>query len=166
MSLAGRKLACAALLAVLAAGPQARGEEPVPRPGQQDRCPVCGMFVAKYRHWVAAVVYRDQTRVFFDGAKDLFRYLFDLPRYAPAHKAEDIQSVYVTEYYDTDVIPATVAYYVIGSDAFGPMGHELVPLRTRAAAEEFMKDHRGRQILAYTNITPEVVGRLGGRGGR
>ena len=51
------------------------GLPPLPNPGPKDTCPVCGMFVAKYPHWTATVLYRDGHAHHFDGAKDLFKYL-------------------------------------------------------------------------------------------
>ena len=103
----------------------------LPQPGPRDLCPVCGMLVAKYPAWVAIARYRDGHAHFFDGAKDLFKYLFDLPRYAPGHRREDLAGLWVTEFYGLTRIDAKKAWYVIGSDVLGPMGHEFVPLASR-----------------------------------
>ena len=54
----------------------------VPRPGPKDLCPVCGMLVSKYPNWVAVVVWKDGHAHFFDGAKDMFKFLHDLPKFA------------------------------------------------------------------------------------
>lgn len=140
-----------------AAAPPARL---VPDPGPRDLCPVCGMVVSKYPAWVATVLYKDGRAHHFDGAKDLFKYLFDLKRYAPGRRAEDISAIAVTEYYGLKRIDARRAYYVIGSDVLGPMGHELVPLATREDAEEFLRDHRGRRILTWHEIKRDLVWRL------
>jgi nitrous oxide reductase accessory protein NosL len=133
------------------------GETQVPDPGPKDTCPVCGMFVAKYPEWIATVLYEDGHAHHFDGAKDLFKYLLDLPKWAPGHSAEDIASVGVTEYYGLARIDARGAWYVIGSDVLGPMGHELVPLATREDAEEFMSDHAGKHILRFDEVTLELL---------
>ena len=132
----------------------------VPNPGPRDTCPVCGMFVAKYPAWVATVLYQDGHAHHFDGAKDLFKYLFDLPRWAPGHRAEDMTAIAVTEYYGLSRIPAREAWYVIGSDVPGPMGHELVPLATEADAKEFLRDHAGKRILRFDEVTPELPANL------
>jgi copper chaperone NosL len=58
----------------------------------------------------------------------------------------------VTDYYNLQLIDAKAAFYVIGSDVLGPMGHELVPLATRADAEDFMKEHKGRRILGFAEV--------------
>lgn len=129
----------------------------VPKPGAKDLCPVCGMLVSKYPNWVAVVRYRDGHAHFFDGAKDMFKYLQEYAKYAPGHRKEDIAGMHVTEFYGLSKVDARKAYYVIGSDVFGPMGHEFVPLETRSDAEEFLKDHKGKQILIFEQISPEII---------
>lgn len=136
------------------------GDVRVPDPGPKDTCPVCGMFVARYPEWVATVVYKDGHAHHFDGAKDMFKYLLDLPKYAPGHQKEDIALIAVTEYYGLARIDARKALYVIGSDVLGPMGHELVPLASREDAEEFMRDHSGKQILSFEEVGRPVLPKL------
>lgn len=51
------------------------------KPAKKDKCPVCGMFVYKYPDWVAEIIFKDGTVLFFDGAKDLFKYLFNMKKY-------------------------------------------------------------------------------------
>jgi nitrous oxide reductase accessory protein NosL len=140
--------------------------EPIdlPSPGPKDTCPVCGMFVARYPDWIATVRYRDGHAHHFDGAKDMFKYLLDLPRWAPDHQLDQIEAIGVTEYYSVARIEARKAYYVIGSDVLGPMGHELIPLETLADAQEFLKDHGATRILRYNEVTlPLLLGLDEGR---
>lgn len=150
-----RLLACILFALALPAG---AGAFPDPKP--RDLCPVCGMVVSKYPAWIATVVYRDGHAHHFDGAKDLFKYLFDVPRYAKNHRAQDIARIGVTEYYDLKRIDARQAWYVIGSDVLGPMGHELIPLASRADAEEFLRDHQGRRILRFEEVKRDLPGNL------
>jgi nitrous oxide reductase accessory protein NosL len=133
--------------------------EPVdlPKPAPTDTCPVCGMFVAKYPEWVGTVLYKDGHAHHFDGAKDLFKYLLNMPKWAPGHRAEDIQSIGVTEYYSVSLIDARKAWYVIGSDVLGPMGHELIPLETEEDAKEYSADHGGKRILRFGDVTYELL---------
>ena len=131
---------------------------PAPRP--HDLCPVCGMVVSKYPAWTATVVYRDGHAHHFDGAKDLFKYLFDLPRYVRGHDVRDIVKIGVTDYYELKRIDAKTAWFVVGSDVLGPMGHELIPLASRADAEEFLHDHHGRRILRFDEVKRDLPGKL------
>ncbi|MDP1899042.1 MAG: nitrous oxide reductase accessory protein NosL [Rubrivivax sp.] len=132
----------------------------LPAPGPRDTCPVCGMFVAPYPYWVATVLWRDGKVVHFDGAKDFFKYLFDLKKYEPGRQRAEIQAMGVTDYYTTERIDALGAFYVVGSDVLGPMGHELVPLDTEAEAREFVADHKGKRILRFAEVTPALPGAL------
>ena len=132
----------------------------LPRPGPRDLCPVCGMLVSKYPHWLATAAWNDGRAHHFDGAKDLFKYLHDLPAYAPGRKREEIAQIAVTDFYNLAPIDARQAWYVIGSDVLGPMGHELVPLATRPDAEEFLKDHKGRGILRFEEVNAKVLAQL------
>ena len=148
------------LLAILYPFTHAQGEDfPIPYRGS-DRCPVCNMFVARYPDWVAGIVFKDHTYRVFDGPKDMFHYYFHMEEYDPGRKREDIEEMIVQEYYNLRPIDARKAFYVVGSDVFGPMGRELVPLDSIDAAREFMRDHRGKKILRFKEVTDELIQRL------
>ncbi|MBU3697490.1 nitrous oxide reductase accessory protein NosL [Dechloromonas sp.] len=127
-----------------------------PKPGPKDLCPVCGMLVSKYPNWVAVVTWKDGHAHFFDGAKDMFKFLNDLPKFAPKHRKEYIAGIFVTDYYNLERIDARKSLFVTGSDVLGPMGHELLPLATRADADDFIKEHKGKRILAFDQIGPKL----------
>ena len=135
------------------------GEQPL-KPSKKEKCPVCGMFVYKYPDWVGIIAFKDGQRFYFDGAKDLFKFYFDLNKYTPGKKHGDIASIHVTEYYDMTLINAHDAFFVEGSDVYGPMGLELIPLATLQDAKTFAKDHHGKQILKFKNITPAIIQKL------
>jgi len=84
----------------------------------------------------------------------------DLGRWAPGHRAEDIAVIAVTDYYGVGRIDAHVAWYVIGSDVLGPMGHELIPHASEAEAQEFLQDHKGLRILRFGDVDLELLQRL------
>lgn len=156
MVLSLRRLSAVMLTLVLSASVFA-GELQLPKPEMNDTCPVCGMFVAKYPEWVATVVYKDGHAHHFDGAKDFFKYLHDLEKWAPGHDREHITSMGVTEYYDLSRIDPRKAFFVIGSDVLGPMGHELIPLLSHEDATEFKADHKGVQILTFEEVTEQLL---------
>lgn len=130
------------------------------KPDQKDKCPVCGMFVAKYPDFVAGIVFKDGSHAVFDGTKDMFKYYFNLKKYNPSKKPEDIETVFVTEYYGLNPVDARKAFFVSGSDVHGPMGRELIPFEKMPDAASFMKDHRGRRILKFSEITPDIIKKL------
>ena len=128
-----------------------------PMPHDRDACPVCGMFPLQYPDWIATALYKDGHADHFDGAKDLFKYLLDMEKYASGRKFEDITKIGVTDYYATEIIDAHSALYVIGSDVLGPMGHELIPHPDRYDADEFVKDHQGKRLLTYDEVTMDLL---------
>jgi copper chaperone NosL len=156
----GRLLRMTGLLWVLALSSGAFAEggiSGIPKPAAKDLCPVCGMIVSKYPNWVATVLYKDGHAHHFDGAKDMFKYLQDLPKYAPGHRKEDIKAIAVTDFYNLGKADARQAYFVIGSDVLGPMGHEFVPLATKTDADDFLKDHKGKRALTFDQVTAQLV---------
>jgi copper chaperone NosL len=127
------------------------------KPGPREKCPVCGMFVAKHPDWAALVIFKDGFYAFFDGAKDMAKYYLNLKRYNPSKGIQDIDSIYVTDYYELTWIDGISGYYVIGSDVYGPMGRELIPFKDEAGAREFLKDHKGKSVLRFNEVVPEVI---------
>ena len=125
--------------------------------GKKDLCPVCGMFVHKYPNWVGQIVFNDKTYASFDGAKDMFKYYFDLKKYNPKKKIDDIGGIRVTDYYTLRLIDGKTALYVVGSDLLGPMGRELIPHRSAKAADNFMKDHGGNKVLKFDEVDIDLI---------
>ncbi len=112
------------------------------------RCPICGMFVAKYPQWVAMIEAQDQN-LYFDGVKDMMKYYFK--------NDKKFDKLFVSDYYKLHKISAKEAFFVIGSDVFGPMGDELVPFASEAEAQNFAKDHAGKRILTFDEIDENVL---------
>lgn len=152
-----KRVAVSLLMVILMGFPSVSAGSEAAAPSREDKCPVCGMFVAKYPDFLCQVVFRDGARVFFDGAKDMFKYLWNVPRYSPGKARDDIQAVFVTEYYDLKPIDGFKAHYVIGSTVYGPMGKELIPFEKEDAAREFLVDHSGSAILKYEDVTVEIL---------
>lgn len=128
-----------------------------PAPTAKDKCAVCGMFVAKYPNWVANIKFKDGTQAFFDGPKDLFTYKLSMGKYNPSKSVAAIAFVHVKDYYKLADIDGRKAFYVSGSDVYGPMGKELVPFKKLEDAQEFMKDHHGKKVLQFEQITPAIL---------
>jgi len=155
-----KRVAVLFLTWVLFAFPLWAGESAPVKPGPGDKCPVCGMFVAKYPDWIAEIVFKDGSVVFFDGVKDMLKYYFNLKKYNPRKTQADISAVFVTDYYTVEFVDGRTAFYVSGSDVYGPMGKELIPFEKEAEAREFLKDHKGKAVLAFSEIDAEVIKRL------
>ena len=127
---------------------------------EDERCPVCAMFVAKYPRWAAQIFYKEH-KYSFDGVKDLMKFYFEPSLWGDyPFKTEDIKKIAVTDYYTQETINGFEAYYVIKSNIYGPMGHELIPFKLLSDAEVFKKDHEGKEIIKFLDITKESVYKL------
>jgi nitrous oxide reductase accessory protein NosL len=155
-----KRIAAAILIVLIAVSLAWAAERKPVKPSPKDKCPVCGMFVAKYPDFVAQVIFQDGSYAVFDGAKDLFKYYLNLKKYAPAKRVEDIASIYVTDYYSLELIDGPQAWYVVGSDVYGPMGKELIPFLKESDARGFMKDHKGKSLLRFKDVSVELIGGL------
>ncbi|WP_444455127.1 nitrous oxide reductase accessory protein NosL [Rhodobacter capsulatus] len=155
-------LAGASTLAFAQPQPARADAAPVdlPKPGPRDTCAVCGMFVARYPEWVATVVFADGTTFYFDGPKDFFKFLEDVPKYAAGRSRDQIATMGVTDYYGVRQVAAAEALFAVGSDVLGPMGHEFVPLATEADAADFMKDHAGKHLFRFAEIPAGLPAKL------
>jgi len=144
------------ILALVTAG-VAYGAEPV-KPAESDKCAVCGMRVTPYPKWIAQIVFNDGTYAVFDGPKDMFKYYFNMEKYSRHKSRNDIAAVYVTEYYTTRTVKADDdVYFITGSDVMGPMGAELVPVKGMNNAHTFMKEHKGKNMLRFGEITMKDI---------
>jgi nitrous oxide reductase accessory protein NosL len=118
---------------------------------KDEKCPICGMYVYKYPRWAAQIFLDDGKHLSFDGVKDLMKYYLKKPIST---------KIIVTDYYSQKAIDAKKAFYVIGSDTYGPMGHELIPFVSKKDAQTFKNDHKGTKILKFKDISKEEVEKL------
>jgi len=118
---------------------------------KKEKCPVCGMFLYKYPQWVSRIYYGDKS-FSFDGIKDMMKFYFD--------NKEGVRELLVQDYYTGKTINAKQAYFVIGSDVYGPMGNEFIAFDTLKSAKHFLLDHRGKKVIEFSEITPELVYKL------
>lgn len=119
-----------------------------PRPIPPDaRCPVCGMYPARFPRWAAQLVFEDGAAHFFDSAVDLFLFLADSTPFDPSRGREEVAALYVTDFGGQGWIDARRAYFVTGSRVRGPMrGADLPAFADEASAAAFIAAEGGRAI--------------------
>lgn len=131
--------------------------KPLTHIGKKERCPVCGMYVAKYESWAAQIKMSDGSTFFFDGVKDMFAFYFEPQKYGSKEKPE---TFYLKDYYSQQWFAGEKGFFVLGSDVLGPMGHELVPFEKKDAAENFLKDHHGKSLISFSDVTLELINEM------
>lgn len=120
---------------------------------QDAKCPVCGMYVIKYPKWVALA--SDNAHIhYFDGNKDFFKFILNPKQF---FHTEKLDNLFVTDYYTLEKIDAKNAFFVVGSNVLGPMGHELVSFKTKESAQNFFKEHFAKKIYTFDEINQDIV---------
>lgn len=119
----------------------------------KDKCQVCGMFLHHYPTWVSRINYPNGETYNFDGMKCMFKFYFN--------NKEGIKDILVQDYYTLKTINARDAYFVVGSDVYGPMGHELVPFKDKKSATTFSLEHKGKKVYSFDEVTEHMVRSLG-----
>lgn len=136
--------------------------EPRPIPAEA-RCPVCGMYPARFPRWAAQILFRDGAAQYFDSPLDLFVFLQRVERYNRSYTLNDVAASFVTDFESGQWIELQNAFFVRGSAVPGPMrGADLPAFASRAAADGFIRRRRGGQVLTFTQVTPELIRSLGG----
>ena len=115
------------------------------------------MFVSMFPEWNATVQFKDATHATFDGAKCMFKYHLNMKKYNPSKDKNDVTAVSVMDYDSKASIDARQAFFVIWSDVYGPMGHEPIPFEKEVDAKRFLKEHRGKKILRFEDITSKLI---------
>jgi nitrous oxide reductase accessory protein NosL len=116
--------------------------------------------VAKFPDFAAMIRYADGQVYYFDGVKDLLKFHFAPGRFVRGRKVAEISEIRVTDYYTLEAIDGNEAWYVVGSDVYGPMGKELVPFAKEADARTFLQDHDGRAVIRWGDIRPAILKEL------
>ncbi len=126
-----------------------------------EKCPVCGMFVSKYPKWAARLYYGDKSYA-FDGVKDLMKFYFHSKKWGNYSYTtrDNVTKFEVTDYYTQNAIDGFKAFYVIRSDVYGPMGNELIPFEKQEDAKSFMIDHNGKKLLRFEEIREDLPYKL------
>ena len=149
-----------AALAACALPAWAQADAPaVPQAVPSDvRCPVCGMYPARYPQWAAQLRYRDGAVRYFDSPVEMLAFLADVPRYDKAHTLDDVQARWLSDASGSGQwIVFEHAWLVHGSDMQGPMrSPDLPAFPSEEAAQHFTKEHGGHAVKA-TDVPPDVV---------
>ena len=126
------------------------------------KCGKCGMFPAHYPQWQTQIIFKDGSMTPFDGCKCMFGFMNNMQKFDTAHTKDDIAAIFVRDFNTGDWLDAKTAHFVIGSDAMGPMGKELIPFKDEQSAEAFQKEHGG-DMAAFDAITMETLKPLMGK---
>lgn len=137
-----------------ASHPEAAPTEP--RDGT-DRCAVCGMYPARYPRHRAQIVTALGAPRHFCSTQCLFAFLESAGGFG--RQAEGTGRIWVTDFPTGRWILVQTAFFVTGSEVYGPMGFEAFAFENRNAAADFTKQYGGA-VDRFERITPKrIMGR-------
>ncbi len=110
-----------------------------------DKCPVCGMYPARFPKNKCQIQTGDKTIYHFCSSHCLFQFLENSAKYA-GREVQPFLS-WVVDYNSGAWIGAKAAYYVVGSGQKGPMGKEAFVFDKMSEAKKFAGEHGGKVII-------------------
>lgn len=116
------------------------------------RCPVCGMFPARYPRWAAQVIFANGDVQYLDSPLSLFLYLQQVPRYTAGQSAASILASYVTDLDSGVWLPAAQAWHVHGSRLMGPMRSGNLPAFATLGQARAFAAREGGEWLTATSL--------------
>jgi nitrous oxide reductase accessory protein NosL len=127
----------------------------------RDRCPVCAMWVVRYREFAAAIQLKDGKTFYFCSNGCMLRSWMQPEIFLGVAKAELKRSV-VQDYFTGEQVSGRSVHWISGSDVIGPMGPALVPLKDEQYVEVFKKRHGAKEIFRLSEMTDEKWQQLTG----
>lgn len=128
-----------------------------------DICHVCGMFITE--------VEGPKGQAFMERHSDARKFCSTLEMFVFLQQPENQAQLLYAYVHDVGVTPweapkndafilAADAWYVVGHDRRGSMGHTLAPFSSHKRAAQFAEVHGG-EIIGYDDIDLELLARLG-----
>ena len=119
------------------------------------KCPICGMFPARYPKFNCQVVFKDGSYEAFDSSIGLLVYLHFPDK--TGLKLKPVAGIYFKDYLKEGWLEADKAFFVTGSEIRGPMGVQFLPVDSQQAAEELKKQANGKDIIHFKMIKRQYL---------
>ncbi len=119
------------------------------------KCPLCGMYPARYPKFNCQVVFKDGSYEAFDSAIGLLVYLHFPDK--TGLKLKPVAGIYFKDYLKEGWLEADKAFFVTGSEIRGPMGIQFLPIDSEQAAEELKKQAQGKDIIHFKMINRQYL---------
>lgn len=119
-----------------------------------DLCPVCNMYPSRYPKNKCQLQTADGRVIHFCSTQCMFEYLKNPHLYD--NKKLSVKFIWVVDFETEQWIYAQNAYYVLGSDATGPMGKEAFPFISQKNADNFAVAHSG-QTRRFKDVSIDAI---------
>lgn len=120
-------------------------------PTQQ--CPVKKVTLPKNKDFIGVVLYKDKSYDVTSSPK----YTFKQMHHVQNTKEKEVEKVFVTDYKTKKLIDSQIAYYVFGSTLMSVGGDDIIPFASQKDAQEFMHQHKGKQIYRIDRMSEKFI---------
>jgi nitrous oxide reductase accessory protein NosL len=76
---------------------------------------------------------------------------------------DDFKDIIVTDYQTMKLVDAKKAFYIYGSRVTSIAGDDLVAIENENDAKEFAKNHNGKRVLRFDQVSDALVRLINGR---
>ncbi len=128
-------------------------------------CVVRHMKVYKDPKWVSKIELTNGKKLFFLSPKSMIEFYLQPGKWFDIGvKSEtDFKDILVTDFATLEPINAKGAFYVYGGNVTSPAGDDLPAFATYAAADKFSKEHNGKRIMHFKDISDALIRLINGR---
>jgi copper chaperone NosL len=119
------------------------------------KCPLCGMYPARYPKFNCQIVFNDGSYEAFDSSIGLLVYLHFPDK--TGIKLKPVAGIYFKDYLKEGWLEADKAYFVTGSEIRGPMGIQFLPVDSQQAANNIKKQAHGKDVVHYKMIDRQYL---------
>jgi len=131
---------------------------------KDELCLIRKFKVYKTPVWIASIKVRSGKVIYFSSPKSMFEFYHRPGKWPEFNvKSDDDMRIHVTEHNTLEKIPARDAFYVYGSTKVGPAGDDIVPFKTKEAAQKFYDENNGKRIFVFSDISSALINYLNGR---
>lgn len=129
------------------------------------KCLVRNFKVYKDPKWVAKIELKNGKKVFFSSPKSLIEFYHRPGKWfdVGVKSEDDFKDILVTDFNTLKPINAKGAFYVYGSNITSPAGDDLPAFATYDAAEKYSKEHNGKRIFNFKDISDALIRLINGR---
>jgi len=121
--------------------------------------------VFKEPKWVCKIELTNGKKLFFVSPKSMMEFYHQPGKwYELGVKGEkDFKEILVPDFKTGLPVKAKGSFFIYGSNVTSPAGDDFVTFDSYAAAEEFSKEHNGKRILNFREVSPALIRLLNGR---
>ncbi len=128
-------------------------------------CLVRHFSISKDPKWAAKIVTKGGKSVYFSSPKSMFEFYHRPGKWfeVGVKSEKGFDQIVARDFITDKPIDAKSAFYVYGSSITSPAGDDLVVIGSKDAADKFAKEHNGKRVMKFDEVSDALIRLLNGR---